>query len=1077
MSLWHHLDKDGDGTISKEEWLAAFSVIDEDGNGHITRKEFSHHTDNNRIFDTIPKKSRAVITLVDWTNFFSMLDADASGTLETEELKSIEDEDAPPIAVLAKVRMFENKAKQQQAPTPVVRGKVVVSPVFALSPDKANSSVGKVTLPAEKVLSPRGKVDASLLDRTAPPAKMDHPPAEVTLPVGKVQSSHGQVDASLLDRTAPPAKTDQPPADNRQAVGRVIAVPRTAFDVMRDRSETAPSRDRSETSSTVTSRKSRANTTFDMMPEIVQIQVSEAKEVARDVSTVRSTSSGDSVGREETNKSQLVVSRQSVDSDDGSEVWEVEATHSSAAATKDFMDVMTSRRGARVTASNFTPMGPGPSWMSRISRQLELDAHFFEGDDDEPAQHDDPGIRKVLDHLGGMGPIITMGPCITRVCSDSYRDKKALWKLAAREVMDENRKVASHHTSESQHSGSSLSPNVPSRLNASRLTARALMEETRKSQLLNVKHDPADKGRASLDACLTKGITGVGYGTVGDHGVSQAARKFMAATIHNGWQVFCSGGEDDFEDEEMQAAAMMGYASLKHLLAHGGSAVVRIGVRETTLKVTGQAKAMFQALVPGSHMSVKEDYHRWNKPLRTAVLEQASGAKEAYEAGVEERMNHQVGKMTTILAALREDLPPGFGAVWVMTMLEAETKVEDCQKPPHFSLASFRYLGEDEFAMGAGGRMAQVATMGLKKHLEKRVTKLNLESVDYGPHSEPHPTLSALYARAFGFASRVLGKEKLQVGDDHRVELANFVLECKKITQTPGAEAPPEHLERSQQLIEDYDAGNSKELDGDKVWTLVKFVDKFAGGARSRLEAKKRKNDLEDTRKAEEGARWGYLDRQAGPDAIQSSGEFSLEQDQFDMMLPVYFDEMLTRGRWLCFRLESDDDSHAKYRVVPYGADDGTPDGGINLEGEFKSWQASQPTADTKPLCLANLDSMPTHKLRTARLSFNTSRKERFAEAVDALQSIDKAQTLCVHRFQGPIENNEEACLQKPVLYDLPTTWASSRPEPKVTLSLKALKMKSWLYQQKVLHSSFLIDSDPTALPDYQEAVKKARGR
>lgn len=786
-------------------------------------------------------------------------------------------------------------------------------------------------------------------------------------------------------------------------------------------------------------------------------------------------------------------------SSDDSEVWENERVSIAGLAQEQAFEAIKSyKKGAMFAKDNAcrSSMARGirsehdPDWISRISVMMEMDydeaEEDFMGDEDFMGNTESSGTNFVpMKSTYSKAPVkflftgdddeeskeIGERPVESRI---SMVDKKVLWQVAAHEVIDEKKRESNANAVAAKHS---LIAPESALVSKKKSLADKAIQETRKSCITYGGTDERSnrKSRITMDAKLAQGMGGGGYGTVGDKGMSQAVRKFLAATVQNGWQVICSGEADDFDDADMKALARRGYANLKSLLGHGGTAVVRVGVRDTNLKLTGNTKAMFQTLVPGSHMSMKDDWVQWNKPIRAKVLAEEIGAEEEYKKAVEERMDLQLSKMQTILAACREDIPSNFGAIWVMTMMEAESKPEDCQKPPVFGLASFRYLGEDEFAMGAGGRGANVATMALKQHLEKRVTKLNLESVDYGPTSEPHPTLSALYVRAFGFASKVLGKEKLAKADGRRESLSKFVMECKHLLNHSDAPSK-EIVDRCMELIAAYDAGDS-ELDGNKVWILVKFAEKYAGGAKSRNEAKQRKKDLEDAHHAADQARWAYNERQEGPDAIPNHGDFSLDHDRLDPMLPVFFDDMLMRGRWLLFRMESDDDSKAKYRVAPCGIDDGTFLGGSSLGDEFEAWQAAQPTADGKPLRLANLDSMPTHKLRTARTVYNQSRIKRFNEAVEALAKLEQAQTLAVIRFQGPLENNEEACLPRPVLYDLPTTWASKNPEPRVTVSLKALKIKCWLQVHKVLHSNFLKDADPTNLPTYEEAVKKSRGR
>ncbi len=87
------MDKDADGKVSKEEYMAHFDVKDKDANGTISKEEMrAHHIEvhgNDKNFEErfkmTDKDSNSEVTKEECEGKFTMMDSDKDGNLSVEE--------------------------------------------------------------------------------------------------------------------------------------------------------------------------------------------------------------------------------------------------------------------------------------------------------------------------------------------------------------------------------------------------------------------------------------------------------------------------------------------------------------------------------------------------------------------------------------------------------------------------------------------------------------------------------------------------------------------------------------------------------------------------------------------------------------------------------------------------------------------------------------------------------------------------------------------------------------------------------------------------------------------------------
>lgn len=97
--IFEIIDTDGGGTISREEWMAAFVKLDSHKRGVISRKEWAVHGGENFVFDHIAGKHQfAVASRRDWRDAYSRLDKDHNGSITVEEWNSFAPRTVRPIS-------------------------------------------------------------------------------------------------------------------------------------------------------------------------------------------------------------------------------------------------------------------------------------------------------------------------------------------------------------------------------------------------------------------------------------------------------------------------------------------------------------------------------------------------------------------------------------------------------------------------------------------------------------------------------------------------------------------------------------------------------------------------------------------------------------------------------------------------------------------------------------------------------------------------------------------------------------------------------------------------------------------
>lgn len=564
-----------------------------------------------------------------------------------------------------------------------------------------------------------------------------------------------------------------------------------------------------------------------------------------------------------------------------------------------------------------------------------------------------------------------------------------------------------------------------------------------------------------------------------DPGKVPTAEKFEAPRITHGWQIIC-GATDDPLPDNLSRGLKGAQASLAHHLGHGGAAVVRVCVHGDDHKLDKIPLAAFQQLTKADEVSMYDRCAEWLAPLKEAVMKEEEGAEEAFESAARQRQLDGQLRINQAFESLKRDVPADFGSVLVVMQFEMEYK-GDPGIPPKFGIVGFRYTGEDMFANGRGGRFANIYTRRVGKKLGGFLEKVNFDPFDYDFEQDHVEAFNKLYARAFGFPSHWLSEKRVGEAEGWIHELQVFVDDCQASFDASELMRTAD-VARANKLVEEYEHGSN--MKADFAHSLKKFLDVFDGGGT--VEKKKQENlrkwkahqDLQN-------AQANFLPtRQLGKNPIPNAGQFSLLDEEFDDLLPTFFEDQLSRGRWLCFRMEDPHLIQCEYSVVTIAeSDNGTYEGGSFLGEEFKAWNSSfdRHTQDNKPLKFINAPSVPEATFDEMKDMYNLTTTTKFEKAIGKLQEVGEAQSLCVYRFRAQLEDIQDACLNGPPLCDLPTTWESAQPESRITVAMKSKRMLGWLASKNVLKSEFLINESPEKYGTpfgitYKEAVKKARG-
>lgn len=551
------------------------------------------------------------------------------------------------------------------------------------------------------------------------------------------------------------------------------------------------------------------------------------------------------------------------------------------------------------------------------------------------------------------------------------------------------------------------------------------------------------------------------------------AGPLLPATRGNGWLILGQGNEGEPLPKSDEKARTSSCSRFRSLLESGGAAVVRVGVSDDFQRTTPQ-RALWYTLLPKQRVTLRKGFDAWNTPLEAAITEDREGAYAAYDRAAEARMDDMVERMGEALGRLNEDLPEDFGAVWVLTMVEQERQAKTSYRTePKFGIASFRYIGENEDAKGAGGVWVDSATQRLSALLPDMVktcwddtyTTVPLKSTQT-PATNPHQLMREVYARTFSYASQHLSRLERNRMEMDKQDLTKFVADCKKSLER-GAIYGTCNIAKANDILTQYDRG-SEAMTATMAFTLSQFL-QANGGVISREQAREKQRRKREAILAAEEARKNFEEKQAGPDAIPEAGKFGLSDGSFAPVLSLFFEDSLSKGKWICFQLKTE--QNADFQVFE-GSGKGGP------ASEFWAWQAALQTGDGRPLSTANVHTIEAHTLRTSMASFSESRRERYDEAMEKLRQVDQPQTLCAHRFQVPVKSHDEAAKSRPDLFDVPTTWAGNVPVKeamRMVASPKALAMKAWLLNQKVILSDFLCDMSADNEISYERAVAKAK--
>lgn len=553
----------------------------------------------------------------------------------------------------------------------------------------------------------------------------------------------------------------------------------------------------------------------------------------------------------------------------------------------------------------------------------------------------------------------------------------------------------------------------------------------------------------------------------GTHGSRNTPMQTVAKT-ENGWKILGVADSREHLADDEDSAHTDACTTLKAVLEDGGAAIVRVGVENADETSLNPRKALFQTLVPFT--SPNMSFRDWNEPLEDAIYGRVQGASEAYDVAARERMEAQVDRMALVLNRLRTQVPPDFGYVWVLMILEHERESSSFVAPVKLSVASFRYIGDNKRASGAGGMAVNMATNSLSRFLPRYVDKCfdgRLRTLPYTKTVRgteiPRELLASLYVREFASSSQALARQRLERAENALSGIATFVHDCKA-SLTAGKLFGTCNVDRANQFVTDYfRAPTPGGLSGNAAHTLIQFL-KANGGVIYLKEQRKELNQERGAANEKRLAQEALALRQAGPDRIPDAGTFSLSSSNSSKTMSLFFAAALSTGNWVCLRSEDAlEDCH--YQIL--GSSD------IALESEFHTWQNSIFEDGRTPLTLGTIGLVPHDQLKRAITQFLSSRKVQFDTARAAVQSLDQAQTLCVHRFQAPFRQDEDAARAKPDLFDFQTSWKGTGREVKIVFTPTVLAVKKWFKEWEVTTTDVLFSSSPISFKTYEEAVQK----
>lgn len=564
----------------------------------------------------------------------------------------------------------------------------------------------------------------------------------------------------------------------------------------------------------------------------------------------------------------------------------------------------------------------------------------------------------------------------------------------------------------------------------------------------------------------------------------------------NGWQIVGSA-EAGYEEPVSKNAAPC--QNLKNLLEKGGVAVLRPGVTDNEKRFRHQ-KAMFKELIAPGSSTLQAAYATWYEPWKEVIKTEGNGAEDKFNEGAEQRQEAQLARYKNVLATLNSAVPKTFGAVWVMMALEEERDWKSHVKKATIRIAAFKYVADAD-AAGAGGIQVKSAANGLGSHINDitqncmgRRWFVQACSSDVGPPESfsgaelrgmpedmtkevwhARQTFKAIYAKTFGFANKYLGKEARQKSWDSNRELYAFVEECKGLTDKAEADPqigknfPMDMVDRANQLIEEYEeanhGGKSAAINTQQRSVLKRFLDKGPeGGARYVLGKKAEDQTRRSNLRANKAAEKAFKARQQGADRIPDEGDFTLADGAFDVTLPIFFEDALARGRWVCFRMPMKMET-THYLV--HGAEQEE-----TFDDKFHNWQNGLPKGTRGVLSSADRKAW-TDAMKT----FSGDHVTDFETAKGALATIAESQTLCAHRFQPPMTKIDEAQRRgaEAKVFDLSVTWSGAEPDPQMTVAPKMLAMKGWLLAHHVIHTDVVRDATPANFGiTYADAKRKA---
>jgi len=83
--LWALFDADRNGNLTYTEWTGAFNQVDRDGDGSITKKEFLSSGGDDKVFEIFKKRNKCAITFDEWCKTFETMDTNNSKTISSAE--------------------------------------------------------------------------------------------------------------------------------------------------------------------------------------------------------------------------------------------------------------------------------------------------------------------------------------------------------------------------------------------------------------------------------------------------------------------------------------------------------------------------------------------------------------------------------------------------------------------------------------------------------------------------------------------------------------------------------------------------------------------------------------------------------------------------------------------------------------------------------------------------------------------------------------------------------------------------------------------------------------------------------